>query len=398
MPDEDIARDLAMIAGMEVVPMILRTIRELTGLRVSLIARVTPDRWVACAVHDEIDFGMRPGDELDVATTLCSKVRDTLAPVVINEVSTDEVYCRHPAPKLYGFESYISVPIFRQSGAFFGNICGFDPSPRNLSDDKTLNTLRLFSQLISLQLAAEERHERNLVELDGQREAASLREQFIAVLGHDLRNPLSSIGMGADLLLRKATEPADRRVLGRIRSSAQRIAALVDDVMDLARGRLGGGIKLRPQSVDDLSVRLHHVIDEVRAAHPTRSITLSTTLVGSVTCDEQRVEQLLSNLLTNAIEHGEAGTPITVALRGDADTVELAVTNHGEPITEESRVRLFQPYFRGGRSDPRNGLGLGLYIVSEIARSHGGRVEVDSADGRTTFTLRMPRAAAVHPG
>lgn len=398
MRDEDIVRDLAAIARMEAVPTILRTIRESTGLRLTMIARVMADRWIACAVHDEINFGMHPGDELDVATTLCSQVRDTHEPVIIDEASTDAVYCGHPTPKMYGFESYIAVPIFRQSGAYFGNICGLDPAARNLGDAKTLSTLRLFSQLVSLQLAAEERHERNLVELDGQREAAGLREQFIAVLGHDLRNPLSSIGMGADLLLRRVTEPADRRVLERIRASSKRIGALVDDVMDLARGRLGGGIKLQPQSVDDLSARLHHVIDEVRAAHPTRSIELSTTLTGSVTCDEQRIEQLLSNLLINAIEHGEADTTISVALRGDAETVELSVTNLGPPITGESQTRLFLPYFRGGRSNPRNGLGLGLYIVSEIARSHRGRVDVDSEDGRTTFTLRMPRAAAVHPG
>jgi signal transduction histidine kinase len=355
---------------------------------------VLPDRWIACAVHDEIGFGLQPGSELDAATTLCSQVRDSHEPVVIDRVSDDPVYCDHPTPKLYRFQSYIAVPIFRQSGEYFGNICGLDPAPRTLSDGKTLNMLRLFSQLISLQLAAEDRHERDRAALAGQREDAELREQFIAVLGHDLRNPLSSIGMGTELLLRRSNDAGDRRVLERIRSSARRIGALVDDVMDLARGRFGGGIKLRAQEVMDLATRLRHVIDEVQAAHPTRPIDLRSTLDGPVTCDEQRVEQLLSNLLTNAIAHGDADTPIAVALRGEGDTVELSVSNHGEPISAEVRPRLFEPYFRGGRGDPRNGLGLGLYIVSEIARSHGGRVEVASADGRTTFTLRMPRVAA----
>ncbi|HEY0134603.1 MAG TPA: GAF domain-containing sensor histidine kinase [Nannocystis sp.] len=394
MTDPDIARDLAAIARIEAVPTILRTIRESTGLRFTLIARVLPDRWVACAVHDELDFGLRPGSELEVATTLCSQVRDTHEPVVIDHVSHDTGYCDHPTPKMFGFESYIAVPIFRQSGEYFGNICGLDPEPRTLSDAKTLNMLRLFSQLISLQLAAEDRHQRSQAELGQQRETSELREQFIAVLGHDLRNPLSSIGMGTELLLRRSTDAGDRRVLERIRSSARRIGALVDDVMDLARGRFGGGIKLRTGAVTDLATRLRHVIDEVQAAHPNRPIELSTTLAGPVTCDEQRVEQLLSNLLTNAIAHGDADTPITVALRGEADAIELAVTNLGAAISEEARPRLFQPYFRGGRSNPRDGLGLGLYIVSEIARAHGGRVDVDSADSRTTFTLRMPRVAA----
>lgn len=397
MTDQDIARDLAAIARIEAVPTILRTIRESTGLRFTLIARVLPDRWVACAVHDELEFGLRAGGELDVATTLCSKVRDTGEPVIIDHASVDPRYCEHPTPKLYGFESYISVPIFRPSGEYFGNICGFDPVPHTLSDGKTLSMLHLFSQLISLQLVTEDRHAQDRAELAGQREASDLREQFIAVLGHDLRNPLSSIGMGSELLLRRINDAGDRRVLERIRSSARRIGALIDDVMDLARGRFGGGIKLRTQQVVDLATRLHHVVDEAQAAHPTRPIELSATLVGAVTCDEQRIEQLLSNLLTNAIAHGDADTSIAVTLCGEADTVELSVTNQGEPISEAARPRLFQPYFRGGHSDPRDGLGLGLYIVSEIARSHGGAVDVRSTDRHTTFTLRMPRAAVIAP-
>ena len=394
MSDQDIARDLAAIARIEAVPTILRTIRESTGLRFTLITRVLPDRWVSCAVHDEIDFGLPPGSELDVATTLCSQVRDTHEPVVIEHASDDPAFCGHPAPRMYGLESYIAVPIFRQSGEYFGNICGLDPEPRTLREGKTLNMLRLFSQLISLQLAAEERHQANQTELGEQRETSELREQFIAVLGHDLRNPLSSIGMGTELLLRRISDAGDRRVLERIRSSARRIGALVDDVMDLARGRFGGGIKLRAREVADLATRLRHVIDEVQAAHPSRPIELSSTLAGPVTCDEQRIEQLLSNLLANAIAHGDGGTPIAVALRGDGDTVELSVHNQGAPIPAQARPRLFQPYFRGGKSDPRDGLGLGLYIVSEIARSHGGSVEVDSVERGTTFPLRMPRVAA----
>jgi signal transduction histidine kinase len=378
--------------------MILRTIRESTGLRFTLVARVLPDRWVACAVHDDIEFGLKAGGELDVATTLCSTVRDTLQPVAIDEVKTDLVYKDHQTPKLYGFESYIAVPIFRQSGEYFGNVCGLDPLPNKVNDSKTLSMMRLFAQLISLQLEAEERHEGGRIELDSQRETSKLREQFIAVLGHDVRNPLTSITMGTEMLIGKSTDTGERRTLERIRSSARRIGALVDDVLDLARGRLGNGITLETAVVDDLPVRLRHVIAEVQAAHPTRAVDTSIDLAGTVRCDAKRIEQLLSNLLANAIEHGAPGTPITVSVTGDERTFKLEVSNQGAPISEDARDRLFQPYFRGGQTGRSDGLGLGLYIVSEIARSHGGLVDVQSSAAGTVFSFSMRRLRNSDPG
>lgn len=391
----ELERDLAAIARIQAVPTILRTIRETTGLRFTLISRVLPDRWVACAVHDEIDFGLKAGAELDVATTLCAEVRDSREPIVIDHASTDPIYCRHTTPKLYGFESYVAVPIHRRNGEYFGNVCGLDPLPRKLSDPKTLATLSLFSELISVQLDNEERH---AIELDEHREAAKLREQFIAVLGHDVRNPLSSISTGTDLLLTRATDPRDRRTLERIRSSTSRIASLVDDLLDLARGRLGGGIKVEGAAAFDLATRLRHVVAEVQASNPNRAIDLSIDLTGTVRCDAKRIEQLLSNLLANAIEHGAPRTPIAVAVRRDDREFELRVINEGPTIPAEAIRSLFQPYFRGGQSGSTVGLGLGLYIVSEIAKAHGGTMSVASADDRTTFVFTMPQQAPDEDG
>jgi signal transduction histidine kinase len=183
----------------------------------------------------------------------------------------------------------------------------------------------------------------------------------------------------------------DRNVIDRIRSSTRRIAALVDDVLDLARGRLGGGIALELSSVVDLGDRLRHVVAEVQAAHPERRIDMRFALDGAVRCDPRRIEQVLSNLLANAIEHGTPEAPIEVSVGGGERALELRVANRGATIAEGERARLFQPYFRGGQSGRRDGLGLGLYIVSEIAKSHGGRVDVSSACQRTVFTFTVPR-------
>jgi signal transduction histidine kinase len=387
---DDLQGDLDAIGMIGAVPTLLKTIREWTGLRYTLVARVLPDRWVACAVHDEINFGLAAGGELDVATTLCSHVRDSHQPIVIENVSLDPVYCGHPTPKMYNFQSYMAVPIFRRNGDYFGNVCGLDPLPRTLADEKTLSMMRLFAELISLQLEAVERERSNRLELDQQRTNARLREEFIAVLGHDLRNPLSAIRAGADLLLRRAArESADSRVLERIHSSTGRISALVDDLLDLARGRLGGGIALDWAEVPDLDVRLKQVVAELRASHPTRPIAMAIAVSSPVRCDARRIEQLLSNLLGNALQHGAAGAPVEVAVDGGGSTLQIRVSNSGDPIGEEALARLFQPYFRGGRSTAGQGLGLGLFIVAEIAKSHGGRVDVTSAGGLTTFTFSM---------
>src|SRR4051794_4504988 len=147
---DPLERDLAAIGRISAVPTILRTMRASTGLRVTMIARVTGERWLACAVHDEIEFGLKPGGELDVAATLCSEVRDPRKPLVIDQASADPLFKHHQCPKLYNFESYVAVPIFRRNGDYFGNICGLDPQPRSLRDGKTLASLELFSELISV--------------------------------------------------------------------------------------------------------------------------------------------------------------------------------------------------------------------------------------------------------
>jgi signal transduction histidine kinase len=386
-----IEQDLSAIARIGAVPVILRTVRELTELRFTLVARVLPDRWVACAVHDEIAFGLRAGGELDVNTTFCSVVRENNEPVVMDHASQDPKYKDHPTPKMYGFESYVAVPLYRKNGEYFGTLCGLDPLPRPVNNEKTLSTFKLFAELISTQLEAEEQHTQDRAELVTQREAAQLREQFIAVLGHDVRNPLGSIIMGTELLLRRATDSGDRRTLERVRASARRIGALVDDVLDLARGQLGGGLELVQAEVGDLVTRLQHVIDEVQASHPTRPISVEVSAMHPVRCDEKRVEQLLSNLLANAVQHGASHTPIQVRLGGDETTFSLSVANRGETIPARIRANLFQPYFRGGLTGRGDGLGLGLYIVSEIARAHAGTIAVTSDEGTTVFTFTMPR-------
>ena len=186
----DYAQDVAAIGSIGVVPTILEVMCRVTGLGFSAVARVTEDRWIACAVRDEIEFGLKPGGELQIETTICNEIREHGRVVAIDHVAEDERYCGHPTPEMYGFQSYISVPIRLPDGRFFGTLCAIDPKPARVNRFETIGMFKLFADLIALHLDAQERLNRSETALQDERQRAELQDQFIAVLGHDLRNPL----------------------------------------------------------------------------------------------------------------------------------------------------------------------------------------------------------------
>jgi signal transduction histidine kinase len=384
------ADELEAISRIEAIPKILEVVCRTTGLGFAAVARVTEDRWIACAVRDEISFGLKPGGELQVETTICDEVRDTGLPIAIDHAAADEAFCNHPTPKMYGFQSYISVPIFRPDGQFFGTLCALDPKPARVNTPETIGMFKLFADLIAFHIDAQERLKLGEAALTDERHAAQLREQFIAVLGHDLRNPLSAIAGGAKILLRTPLSENATPVVAMIQRSAVRMAGLIDNVMDFARGRLGGGLFL-VRTVDmGLETTLKQIIAEARIAWPDRSIRSELTISQPVICDGARIAQMFSNLLANALTHGDPDGPIWVRAHSDDSGFELSVANLGEPIPPDIVDRLFHPFSRASKEPGQQGLGLGLYIASEIARAHEGSLNVISSSEETRFTFRMP--------
>lgn len=382
--------DISAIGRISAVPAILQVICDSTGLRFAAVARVTENSWTACAVLDKINFGLKVGGELDVTTTLCHEIHASHETIIISNVSEDDRYCNHHTPKLYGFESYISTPIFRTDGSFFGTVCALDPLPAKLSADVVLPMMESFAKLLAVQLESEAHFQATEAALLDAQQTAELREQFIALLGHDLRNPLSSIMSGAQLLQRRSGDPAVLGVAQHMLTASHRAARLVDDVLDFARGRLGKGIPLNLRPCDELPAVLRHIVDELQGAHPDRRIEADIGALVGVRCDSDRLGQLLSNLLANALVHGAPGGAIGVVAHAEDGQLMLAVNNAGHPIPPDRLSKLFQPYWREETS-VQSGLGLGLYISSEIARSHGGEMQVTStAEAGTTFVFRMP--------
>ena len=388
--DNTFAEDLATVAQIDAVPKILEVVCRTTGMGFAAVARVTEDRWIACAVRDEIQFGLQPGGELQVKTTICDEIRDSGQPVVIDHVAEDEDFCGHPTAEMYGFQSYISMPIFRPDGRFFGTLCAIDPRPARLKTPETIGMFRLFADLIAFHLDAKDRLKISEEALLDERQTAELREQFIAVLGHDLRSPLAAIDAGATVLGKMPLGEQAKPVVALIRRSAARMAGLIDNVLDFARGRLGGGLSLVRAADAGLEGVLEQVIAEMRTAWPDRDVDAEIVLSRPVVCDSARIAQLFSNLLGNALTHGDPAGPVRVRARSGDDGFELSVANLGEPIPPETLAKLFQPFSRASGRPGQQGLGLGLYIASEIARAHGGSLEVASSAEETRFTFRMP--------
>lgn len=388
---EQIARDVAAIGRIEAVPKLLRVLCETTGMGFAAVARVTDGTWTACAVDDGIDFGLKPGGQLELATTLCTEVRASRAPVVISKASDDPVYAKHHTPRIYGIESYVSVPIILANGDYFGNLCAIDPRPAKVSEPRIVSMFTLFAQLIAMHLDNDRKREQAQSALLDERTAGELREQFIAILGHDLRNPLAAVSAGARMLQRRLTDPESTMITTNMQANVLRMSALISDVLDFAHGRLGGGIQARLERVNDLPDALVAVVTELRDAHPQRIIECRLDPCRGVRCDRARVQQLVSNLLANALTHGSTSTPVQLSAVIENASLVIEVRNQGERIAPDSLEKIFQPFWRRTTSEKREGLGLGLYICSQIVAAHKGALEVHSDEEHgTRFTARLP--------
>ena len=389
--ETDVQTDVAIVQRIGAVPSILDVVCRTTGMGFAAVARVTKEHWIACAVRDDIAFGLAPGGELKVETTICHEIHETREGVAIDHVANSPSFCDHPTPAIYGFQSYIAMPIMLPDGSFFGTLCAIDPKPNRVSTPEIVGMFRLFAELIGFHIDGFRRLEASEANLLGERATSELREQFIAVLGHDLRNPLASIQAGTRLLARGPLDAKASKIIGLIQGSIVRMAGLIDNVMDFARGRLGSGITLDREAGESIEPTLRQVIDELRSIAPDREIEMDcAALTSPVDCDQGRIAQLFSNLLGNALTHGSAHTPVRVRAASSGDAFELSVANAGEPISPAVMEGLFQPFSKRSVRPRQQGLGLGLFIASEIARAHGGTLSVSSDRSETRFTLRMP--------
>lgn len=386
----DIFRDIEAVRKIPAVNSILEVICRTTGMGFAAVARVTDEKWVTCAVRDEINFGLVPGSELKLETTICHEIRQSLTPVIINEVSEDPHFSSHHTPEMYGFQSYVSYPIIFKNGYLFGTLCAIDPKPAVLNTPEIMAMFQLFAELIAFHLAALEELTATEEKLKEERLTAEFRDQFIAILGHDLRNPVGAILNAAQLLLKMPLDDRAKRLSNIVLDSAYRTKGLINNILDFASGRLGQGIQLSSTSDQPLESLLKQVITELIIVSPDSTFDVDIQIDEPVYCDGVRIAQLFSNLLGNAIAHGKKDTPIKIKGLCRDGFFELSVANGGNKIPDQVMSRLFEPFSHGKDEAHKQGLGLGLFIAHEIASAHKGEILVSSTDEETRFTLRIP--------
>jgi len=246
------------------------------------------------------------------------------------------------------------------------------------------------------QLLERERQARREVEAleAATRQSAEFERQLIGIVSHDLRNPLSAITLTASNLNRQVTDEQSRRGLLRILLSAERATRLIRDLLDFTRARHGGSIPIARKAAN-LHELVRTVVDEAQASHPDRSIAVVQSGDGAGEWDPDRLAQVLSNLLANALQYSPSDTPVRVETRGEGDTVVLEVHNTGTPLPQDLLPRIFEPMERGTELVDNAGrsIGLGLYIVRHLVLAHAGAVDIHStATEGTTFTVRLPRS------
>jgi signal transduction histidine kinase len=297
-----------------------------------------------------------------------------------------------------GVGSFVSVPLLargRTLGAL--SLVRDDPGrcfrPADLPFAEELGA-RCALALDNARLFREAEEARHLAEESARakEDAARFGEQLLGMVSHDLRSPLAAIAASTQLALRRAgDDEALGRALRRTLSAAGRMGRMIDDLLDFTRARLGGGIPLSRREAD-LGKIARYAVEEAQAAHPEHPLVHRLHYQKGL-YDPDRMSQVVQNLIANALEHGAARAPVVVETRPEGERVVLEVSNQGAAIPEEALPAIFEP-FRGAAQGKSRHLGLGLFIVREIVRAHGGEVSARSGPEGTTFTVRVPRRPA----
>ena len=330
--------DWKEVEKIDVVPRILEVVCRTTGLGFAAVARVTDTQWIACAVRDEIAFGLVPGGELVLGTTICNEIRQHGRLVVIDDAATDDVFNGHPTPGLYGFRSYISVPIILHDGQFFGTLCAIDPAPARLNTVETVNMFRLFAELIAFHLDARDRMselesrvaERTaaLRSLTGKLEQTreNERTRIARELHDDLGQSLTALKLDIGVVTRTLDDQQPGAWQTSARVSLTSMATVVNTTFDSLERIV---TELRPAVLDTLGIcaAAEWLVDDFRR----KTGTTATCRCGDINASEATATilfRVLQEALTNVVRHAAASS-VAVTLRHDDDGVVMTVVDDG---------------------------------------------------------------------
>ena len=439
--EQHLQKDVSAIAQIPIIENLLDVVCRTTGMGFAAIARVTEDRWIACSVHDTISFGMVPGDELAIKTTICNEIRQREAAVVINNVSEDPHYHDHHTPAMYGFKSYISVPIVRKDGRFFGTLCAIDPAPHDLDIPEVRGMFDLFADLIAFHLYAAEQvdevestlvserkvhrqqHEDQQVftkELEkkvaertkalktANEELEKMNkdlQSFAYISSHDLQEPLRKIQTFAAMIEDKEFDSLSdkgKHYLKRMRNAADRMQNLIRDLLTYSHT----GLDRRKFEDTDLNDLVELVKEDLEEEILMSGAVITSSELCSVSVIRFQFQQLLQNLISNSLKFAHPDRPLKIDISGSIVSesplrnsttpagqqyCHIRVEDNGIGFDQQYGYKIFELFQRLHGTGDYNGTGIGLSIVKKIVENHSGMIMAIGETGKgARFEIYLP--------
>jgi signal transduction histidine kinase len=413
--------DVERIQKISIISTILNVICRTTNMGFAAVAKVSDDRWITCSVLDKINFGLQPGDELKVETTLCHEIRQHQQPVVIDNVSEDTTYCLHHTPAQYGFQSYISIPIIRKDGSFFGTLCAIDPKPAKLNTPEVIGMFNLFSDLISFHLNAIEQLELSESQLVQEREQRlEMIEQkneelqkmnlelqsFTHIASHDLQEPLRKIQTFSNFILHNDLENLSSKGksnFDRLIKSVKRMQTLVNDLVTYTR------VEVSEQVFENLPLR--KIVEQVKQDFQSELIEKDIEIKIGEMCNASVIpfqfNQLMQNIISNAIKFSNKEDKAIVNIsghieKGDSSISEdispnknychVTISDNGIGFENQYATKIFGLFQRLHGRGEYDGTGIGLSIVKKIVDNHRGIIiATGELDKGAQFDIYLPQ-------
>ena len=419
MLEDNFKQDIINIENISIVPNLLNVICQTTGMGFAAIARVTEDRWITCSVQDNVLFGLKPGDELKIKTTICDEIRQNPKPVIIDNVSEDKDYHDHHTPAMYKLQSYISVPIMRQDGSFFGTLCAIDPKPNRLKEFKVREMFNLFAELISFHLSAieqtlaskkvleEKTHllektqvekneaerlnsdfKKKLIEKNLSLEKMNSElEAFNYISSHDLQEPLRKIQLFTDTIEREEVDNLSEKgktAFHKIKTSAYRMQNLINDLLIYSKTKFDD----RKFEVKDLNNITRDVIEDLSDEFENKNVVFDIQELGKLSVIEFQFRQLLYNLISNSLKFASPDRNLIITVsaeitNGQLDKLspltkyyKITISDNGIGFDQLYNERIFG-LFQALHTKPLKSTGIGLTIVKRIVENHNGFIKAE---------------------
>lgn len=433
MLEKNFQQDITNIQNITIVPTLLNVICQTTGMGFAAIARVTDDRWITCSVQDNVAFGLKPGDELQIKTTICNEIRQNRRAVIIDNVSEDDEFRDHHTPAMYGLQSYISVPIIRKDGSFFGTLCAIDPKPNELKTFKVSEMFNLFADLISFHITTIEETnksktilqekddliektenekqnaerlksvvEKKLIEKNISLEKMNSElEAFNYISSHDLQEPLRKIQLFTDSIEREEVHNLSEKgknAFHKIKTSAFRMQNLINDLLIYSKTKFDH----RKFEVKDLNEITKDVIEDLTDEFENKNVVFDVQNLGKLPVIEFQFRQLLYNLISNSLKFAspDRNLVITVSAKITNGVLEklspltkyyqITIADNGIGFDQLYNEKIFG-LFQALHTKPTKSTGIGLTIVKRIVENHNGFIKAEGIlDQGAKFDIFIP--------